>query len=172
MTDFTDSQPREVTVSWDDLKVRIAAKREVIDRLKREIVIHEEELGGLQAAERLLFGGGLTPATQSGDQLQRVGRVSLAKSPRQRPKITHKYQTLAVLAEAPEDGLLAVEIIAGAAARFPLEASIERTSISPLLAKMAKPEAGPLVAHEKGTSRWSITDAGRRELASLKGAVR
>lgn len=86
------------------------------------------------------------------------------------PKLTQKYMSLSLLDEPPGAGLMAVEIINLARARFPSANPIERTSLSPLLAKMACPKEGAaLVTHHKEVNRWSITPAGRAELRRLKG---
>ena len=86
------------------------------------------------------------------------------------PKLTQKYMSLNAMDEAPEAGLLAIEIINRANERFPDASRIERTSLSPLLAKMASSKDGPpLVKHHKEANRWSITPAGRKELKRLRG---
>lgn len=111
-----------------------------------------------------------------------AGRVSLAKTsapavpadtgtgtrPYGGPKLTQKFMTLSALKGAPKGGLLAIEIVGSMRDQFAKE--VERTSLSPLLAKMASAKAGePLVVHHKDVNRWSITDHGIQELKRLMG---
>ncbi|MHC9419178.1 hypothetical protein ACYZX9_11355 [Sphingomonas citri] len=105
------------------------------------------------------------------------GRVSLAKAAAPAdagavsyggPKLTQKFMTLSALERAPKAGLLAIEIIGSMRDQFGKE--VERTSLSPLLAKMADAKAGePLVVHNKDVNRWGITERGLQELKRLKG---
>lgn len=94
-----------------------------------------------------------------------VEKVSLARPPKG-PKKTHKFIALEQLSRSDKP-LKVVEIISGAFDLYRKE--IERTSLSPLLAKLL--EAG-LVEHDRTDARWRITDAGRAAFQKLKEGVR
>lgn len=173
--------PKSVTVVLEDLRRQIAAEREGIGGLERQKIALESQIEGrrqrlveLEVTCRILFGGGPpSGGGGGGSPSQSAGRVSLAKpSVSTPPKVTHKHQSLTVLDGAPPEGMLAVEVIDGAVEQFPGQTRIERTSISPLLAKMANMKPEPLVEHLKETSRWRITEAGRVELEALNKARR
>lgn len=82
------------------------------------------------------------------------GRVSLARTG---PKLTHRYMASAILRDADEP-LKAADVISRISDRFGRR--IERTSLSPLLAKLL---SEGLVEHEG--SSWRITEAGSAAVA-------
>lgn len=172
---------RKVTV---DIDAEIAALEAANDRDRRALVELEARIAGREenaaylrgllarAAESGLVAGILDAGSASDQPLEPVSLQPGQKTGATYvgPKLTQKFMTLSLLDEAPEEGLMAIEIIRRAGQRFTGAKTIERTSLSPLLAKMADVKGGaPLVIHHREENRWSIAPAGRDELKRLRG---
>ncbi len=167
-----------------DVDAEIAALKAANDKdlqakaqLEAQIRGREENMTFLRGIRSRVTGDivldGLSDTGMTSEPTRRleVGSSTLASaSTFIEPKLTQKYMSLSAMDEASEGGLLAIEIINRASERFPYANRIERTSLSPLLAKMASPKNGPpLVIHHKTANRWSITSTGRDELKRLRG---
>ncbi len=169
MTDDSYSHvPETVTVST----AKLVAKLRTIDEDNlgdRRIIAEAEARIAAREANaapiRMILGIDAPSADEVSLRQGTVGKVSLARPPKG-PKKTHKYIALEQLSRSDKP-LKVVEIISGAFDLYRKE--IERTSLSPLLAKLL--EAG-LVEHDKSDARWRITDAGRAALQKLNEGVR
>ena len=154
----------EMQVQITNVQARIAGRQETIAFLRG---IQSRVVGDTIVVEMLDADPRSEPSGFAEAVVSRSA-IPASRTPNLR-KPTQKLMSLAVLAEAPDTGLMAIEIIDGARERFPNAKRIERTSLSPLLAKMASSEEHEaLVVHHKDEARWSLTPAGRDELERLK----
>lgn len=149
--------------------------RKLLAEAKARIGVREENMAFLRGI-RTRVAGGTVLMTVSDTDASSDTSVHFEEAGSKKPagpKQTQKYRSLRIMDDAGEDGLMAIEIINISEERFPGASKIERTSLSPLLAKMASSSDGrdPLVLHHKDVNRWSITTAGRKELKRLEGGV-
>lgn len=161
-----------------DVDAEIAALRAANDRDRQTIAGLEAQIGGreenitfLRGIRSRITGGTIFVSVPGADALSESSRSPRVGATRKAgPKPTQKFRALSAMADAGDEGLMAIEIINVSKERFPGVDRIERTSLSPLLAKMASSkDQAPLVIHHKNENRWSITAAGREELERLTG---
>ena len=146
--------------------------RQAIAGLQAQIKGREENITFLRGIRSRVTGGTImvsVPDAHMPSETSLHLKVNTTKKA-SGPKLTQKFRALSAMADANDEGLMAIEMINISKERFPGAKEIERTSLSPLLAKMASLKDGPsLVIHHKDENRWSITAAGREELKRLKG---
>lgn len=160
--------PATVTVETGKLIEQLKAFDEANAADRLSIAELESSIAAREAAAaplRLILGIAAPMPEDPSVRQMTTGKVSLARPPKE-PKRTHRYVTLKLLSQVDRP-MRAIDVINQALETYGM--TIQRTSLSPVLAKLL---AAEMVEHDKKDARWRITDKGRQELAEIEEAAR